>query len=271
MFKNISDNKTNIVYFTSDCQLNCTYCYENLKDVEKSTISLEKLREAADEVIGREVINEQTFFILFGGEPLLEWDKLKYFMDYAVSKKENVQFNIISNGLKFKDDKFVSDYINNVHYKAGKITLDISFDGKGNQERIFHSNKESTTDILYVLSLFKAINMPYRIRYTVHTHNIGVFVDDITNLIDSFNPSRIILGAVTEQIDINIFEHGKAKIIDMWNSQKIKVPICELVCDTCNGCEIHRDNLSLYTSTKQISRTLVSSGEFSDFKKKEKV
>jgi len=270
MIKNISNNKTNIVYFTSDCQLNCTYCYENLKDVRKSTISLEKLREAADEAIDRES-DEQTFFILFGGEPLLEWDKLKYFMDYAVSKKENVQFNIISNGLKFKDDNFVSDYINNVHYKAGRITLDISFDGKGNKERIFHNNKESTSDILYVLALFKLLNMPYRIRYTVHSHNIGIFVDDIINLINSFNPSRIILGAVTDQIDINIFELGKTRILNMWNSQKIKVPICELVCDTCNGCDIQRNDLSLYTSTKQINRALISEGKFSDFKKKEKV
>jgi len=269
------DVKTNIIYFTSGCNLACTYCYEHLKDAERNTISREDLVSLADNTFKREPDNEQTFFILFGGEATLQWDNVEFFMDYAHSKKENVQFNLISNGIKFLDDDFTNRFINNSHYRNGRLSVDISFDGmEGNKDRIYHNGKSSTEDMLQILSKFKLIAIQYRLRYTIHSKNIDHFVSDILKLIKHFSPSRVILGEVTEDlspVQLEMLQDGKNKLLKLWNNQELRVPICTKFnefCDTCNGCSTNRDNLSLYTSDKEVQRPLVSVGLFDDFKYK---
>jgi len=271
--KNNKDIKTNIIYFTSACNLACTYCYEHLKDAEKNTMSREDLIKAADNTFKREPEDQQTFFILFGGEATLRWEDVKFFMDYCYSKKENVQFNMISNGIRFLDDNFTRDYLSNNHYQDGRLALDISFDGmEGNSDRIYPNGKDSSSDMLAILSKFKLIRLQYRLRYTVHLKNLHVFTDDILKIIKHFSPHRVILGVVNEQFGVNedvLYRIGEEKLKTLWNKQELKTPICELFCDTCNGCTIHRDNLSLYTDSKEIQRPLVSTGLFDDFKYKE--
>jgi len=264
--------KTNIIYFTSKCNLACTYCYEHLKDATKHTMSRDDLMVAANKTFAREPEDQQTFFILFGGEATLQWEDVKFFMNYARSKKDNVQFNLISNGIKFLDNDFTRDFINNKHYKDGKLALDISFDGmKGNIDRIYHSGKSSSEDMLTILSKLKVINVQYRLRYTIHQKNLDHFVDDILKIIQHFSPFRVILGEVNEQFneaDIEVLKQGKEELIQLWNSQKLKTPVCELFCDNCNGCEIHRSELSLYIDKKEINKPLVSIGLFDDFEYK---
>jgi len=264
-----SDLKTNIIYFTSSCNLACTYCYEHLMDAEKNTMSREDLMKAADNTFAREPDDEQTFFILFGGEPTTRWEDVKFFMDYARSKKENVQFNMISNGIRFLDNDFTRDYISNRHYKDGKIQLDISFDGmKGNVDRVYHNGKSSSEDMLTILSKLKLISVQYRLRYTIHKKNLDHFVQDILKLIKHFSPHRVILGEVMEQFDdedMKLLETNKKSLLDLWNNQKLLTPVCELFCDTCNGCSIQRDELSLYTDNNEIKRPLVSVKLFDDF------
>jgi len=267
------DIKTNIIYFTSRCNLACTYCYEHLKDAEKNTISREDLVSLADNTFKREPDDEQTFFILFGGEATMQWDNVEFFMDYAYSKKENIRFNLISNGIRFLDDDFTNRFINNSHYRNGRLSIDISFDGmKGNSDRIYHNGKSSTEDMLQILSKLKLIAIQYRLRYTIHSSNIDVFVGDILKLIKYFSPARVVLGEVTEDLSpgqLKMLQAGKDKLLSLWNNQELQVPICTKYnefCDTCNGCSINRDNLSLYTSNKEVQRPLVSEGLFDDFK-----
>jgi len=267
--KETSELKTNIIYFTSRCNLACTYCYEHLKDADKNTMSRNDLMTAADNTFKREPEDQQTFFILFGGEPTTRWDDVKFFMDYARSKKDNVQFNIISNGIKFLDNDFVRDYINNKHYLDGKIELDISFDGmKGNVDRVYHDGKSSSEDMLTVLSKLKLINVQYRLRYTIHKKNLDHFVEDILKIIEHFSPYRVILGEVMEQFDeadMKVLQISKNSLLALWNKQKLLTPICELFCESCNGCSIQRNELSLYVDSNEIKRPLVSVGLFNDF------
>ena len=84
----------NVLYFTNRCNLACTYCYEDLMGRPEQILSKEDIRKSVDEIIAREPADQQTLFVMFGGEVTLQWENALYCMEYAYSKKKNVHFNI---------------------------------------------------------------------------------------------------------------------------------------------------------------------------------
>ena len=77
-------NNVNIIYLTSDCNLACEYCYENLENKEKIVPTKEQLKNNVDIVLEREK-EGQVLLCLFGGEPTLEFESIKFVTDYALS------------------------------------------------------------------------------------------------------------------------------------------------------------------------------------------
>ena len=263
--------KTNIVYFTSTCNLGCTYCFESLDTVKAKHLSRQELIEIADTVINGEPINEQTQFVLFGGEPTLKWDEVIFFMDYCYSKKKNVSFNMVTNGIKFLDDDFFVEVFSNIHYVHNRLWIDISFDGlEGSVDRVYKNGSESAMDLVRILSKIKINNLKYRLRYTIHKKNIHMFVPDIIKAVNSFDPTRVIIGVVSEQLDDTdneLLEKGYQKLKSMWINNTLEVPVCELFCDSCNGCDVNRDH-TVFVSSDAIPKEQVSQGEFNYFEKK---
>jgi sulfatase maturation enzyme AslB (radical SAM superfamily) len=264
----------NIVYFTTACNLGCTYCYEDLPNVKPKIMTREELRKVADETLERENPNEQTLFVLFGGEPTLEMENVYYFMDYVYSKKKNVQFNMTSNGIKFLDDDFFNTYINNKHYKDGRISLDISYDGKyGNFRRIYKDGQESTDDVVEVLKKFSKQNVKYRIRTTVTTYNINNLVEEIVSY-SMFNPQRVILSVDWNGFnDVNLLNKQldfiKNRLSDLWNNKKITYPVCNMVCETCDGCPQPKSMIFDYAPNTEVKlRKKESNKIFNTFERK---
>lgn len=264
----IEPTEPNIIFFNSFCNLNCTYCYEELNTVESKHLTKLEIVKAINEVVKTEDKEKQSVFVLFGGEPTLSWYNVRYFMDYAYNQKKNVHFNMVTNGVKFYDDEFYDEYFKNEHVKAGRLSLDISFDGKGNDERVFHDGKKSTITMLHVLSKLKFNSIQYRIRYTINTLNYSIFEDDIQDIIRRFEPSRIILNTTNDftENQFKAIARKKQELIDRWNYQVIKIPICELVCSTCNGCSIG-GTANLFAPEKEKEK---ASDKFESFNKKGK-
>jgi uncharacterized protein len=245
------NNGINIVYFTTQCNMACTYCYEELMNVKPKIMSKDELKEIAEKTIEREDDNNQTLFVLFGGEPTLQWDNVKFFMDYAYSLKKNVHFNMTSNGIKFLDDDFFNDYKENFFVKKQKISLDISFDGlSGNTQRIYHNGKQTVDDVIEVLKKFNEHNLPFRIRTTVNKDNLYNLIDEI-NYMKQFNPKRVILSMdwrgmekeySRQDIDKKLNE-VKSFFVNEWMNGDITFPICEWFCEICDGCSITKSQI----------------------------
>jgi len=269
--------RTNIIYFTTKCNLGCTYCYESLDEINGVDTTQEELYKIADEAIEREPEDSQTFFELFGGEPTLVWDNVEKFMDYAYSKKKNIRFEMITNGIKFKDIDFIERVYNNKHVKEKRVSISISFDGwNGNVDRIYRNGKQSREDVLEALSNLSYLSLPFRIRYTIHKKNINTIVEDIELIIKNFHPQRIITSEVSNQFDKNDFK----KIYDAyqelrykWNNNEIEIPICNIFCDTCDGCSITRNKLQYYLKDEIVTkdtRTINGFDGFNTYKKEDK-
>jgi len=270
----IENSGVNVIYFTNKCNLACTYCYEDLADRPPQILTKEDIRRTIDEILARENPNEQTLFVMFGGEVTLEWENAKYFMEYAYSKKENVHFNIESNGIKFLKDSFLKDYKNLKYNKLGLISLDISFDGIGNGERVTHNGKSSTPLMLKIFNRLNKTSIPFRLRYTIQSSNINNLHNDITLLAKTFTPLRIITSVAWSNLstsDIQLLDEHKESLRKDWIDGDLNIPVCELFCDMCNGCDNRKELKTYFTDEGNVTtyKNHESIPEFHDFKDKE--
>mgnify|MGYP001221651791 CR=1 FL=1 len=263
----------NTLYFTNRCNLACTYCYEVLDSVEKQVMAKDKIEESIHEVISREPIDKQTTFVLFGGEPLLEWDNVQHAMQYAYSLKKNISFLLITNGILLLDKKILLSVANNFFYRKKILTIEISFDGIGNTERIYKNGEQSTDKVLSVFNILKANNMPFNIRYTINKNNVISFKEDILSLIEIFNPTRLVTSiaySVLNKYEIKKIEIFKIELFKLWNEGKITTPICSFFCDNCDGCSSTKENKSYFSNDGNIRHMKMTENHelFNDFKKK---
>jgi sulfatase maturation enzyme AslB (radical SAM superfamily) len=271
--KVIENSAVNTLYLTNQCNLACTYCYEDLANKEKEKLSYEQLKKNIDLVFERENDDAQTLFILFGGEPTLVWDKCKYAVEYALSKKENCHFNMITNGIKFLDNEFAKEFKN---YKYNKyISLDVSFDGSGNSERIYHSGKKSSDDMIKVFEQFRKYKMKWRLRYTINKENVDNIVEDLIELYVKYKPERLITSVAWTTLknsDTKKISIAKEKLRLLWQNNMISSPVCDMFCDICDGCSNTLDYKAYYNEDGEvrIDKNNKSVGKFNDFKEKRK-
>ena len=113
---------------TTACNLRCPYCYIGQGACQtKATISNETLEDALDLIAmwgltqpkGKQQATECNFY---GGEPLLAFDQLRYFVEGAKARGYKLRYCVISNGTIDKPD--IVDYC-----KHNGIKVQRSLDG----------------------------------------------------------------------------------------------------------------------------------------------
>lgn len=263
----------NVLYFTNKCNLACTYCYEDLPGRPAQILTREQIEKSIDAIIEREDPNHQTLIVLFGGEPTLEWDNVCYAMDYAWKKKSNIHFNMTTNGIKYLSQEFIDMTKNNFFYKRGFLSIDISFDGIGNHDRIFKNGKDSTSSMLQVFKKLNENGIKYRIRYTIQRWNIRKLYEDMSLIIRTFQPSRLITSVAWDtltQRDIERLNEVKERLRDDWINKRISTPVCELFCDMCSGCGERKELKTYFTDEGNVTTygNYENAPKFHDFKEK---
>lgn len=265
----------NVMYLTNKCNLACTYCYEDLSGRPSQLQTKQNIKDHIDEILLRERDpTQQTLILLFGGEATLEWENCKYLMEYAYSKKKNIHFQLTTNGIKFLSNKFLEEYANNYFVKKKLLSIDISFDGVGNRERVYHNGMKTANDVIKVFRKLNERGVSWRLRYTFHNLNIHAAYEDISKLAKVFKPDRIITSIAWDTLNSDqIQELVKVKDLlrDDWINNRIDIPVCELFCDTCDGCGVKKESVQLFTDEGNIKERKwnENDGEFSDFHEKE--
>jgi len=264
----------NVLYFTNKCNLACTYCYEDLPGRPPQILTKEDIVKHVDAILAREDPNSQTLIVLFGGEPTLEWENVCFAMDYAFSKKRNVHFNMTTNGIKYLSQNFIDETMNNFFYKKGLLSIDVSFDGVGNKDRVYHNGMDSTKSMIEVFTNLVKNKFRYRMRYTIHKFNINHVYKDMTKLIKTFNPERMITSVAWDTLspkDIEKLTEIKNQLRNDWINKAVSVPVCELFCDMCNGCGERKELKTYFTDEGNVTTygNYENSPKFHDFKDKE--
>ena len=272
----ISGSGVNVLYFTNKCNLACTYCYEDLPGRPPQILSKEDIVKSVDKILEREDPNQQTLIVLFGGEPTLEWENVCFAMDYAYSKKKNVHFNMTTNGIKYLSQDFIDLTKSNFFYKKKLLSIDVSFDGVGNKDRVFHNGMESTPFMVKIFKKLLENNFRFRIRYTIHKLNIRRSYEDITKIIQTFKPERLITSVAWDTLgekDLKLLDTIKENLRVDWINNDIQSPVCSLFCDICDGCSIRKEIKTYFTDEGNVTThfNIESSPKFRDFKEKELV
>lgn len=135
------------------CNLKCTYCFlENEYGNWKNLImSQEVAKKAIDEFLShtQAVGIVKPTIMLYGGEPLLNWEVVKYSVKYAYSQNRNVEFSIVTNGTFINDD--IAEFFKNYNIK-----ISISIDGYKDitdKNRIFKNNLSKSVYDLVMKSI----------------------------------------------------------------------------------------------------------------------
>ena len=86
------------IYITEICNLNCEYCYVDLKKKEYDGFQY-------NEFIKRVNLIDFDFIKFLWWEPLLKYNEIKKIINSSLEKKNNLKFSIITNGLLITSEK----------------------------------------------------------------------------------------------------------------------------------------------------------------------
>ena len=164
------------IFLTQECNLQCSYCYIQKKAITMSTQTAEK---AIDFVFNRAKSFKETINIgWFGGEPLLEFERLKEFT--LLTKKhpsyspDNVVFCLVSNGTIFDDE--IGEF-----FKENGIIYGISCDGPAvvqNKFRKFRNGQGTSKSVERTILranhllghiMVNAVYSPFTLRFLPET------------------------------------------------------------------------------------------------------
>ena len=171
-----------------------------------------------------------------------------------------------------KDD-FILDYKKLKYNILGLTSLDISFDGVGNGERVTHNGKPSTPFMLKIFKKLNDYNVPFRLRYTMHSGNIHNLYEDIKLISKSIKPKRIITSVAWSTLSnemLELLKVAKENLRQDWFNGEITIPVCELFCDACDGCGTRKDIKTYFTDEGNVTtyKNNEIAPKFNDFKEK---
>jgi len=195
---NITNISLNITY---DCNLRCKYCYagENQYLCTPEVMDKETARDAMIFLIkymGNEQYGNITFF---GGEPLLNFDTMKFMVELAPEAKrrynKNISFTVVTNGTLLNRE------INEFLIK-NSIATQISFDGIPeiqNKMRPLPNKKGSSKIILPKIKEFMKAGGRPNIRATLTAYNMDI--SRLVKYMHSLGFSQILLDPVIADKD----------------------------------------------------------------------
>ena len=274
----MGDLKTNILYITTKCNLDCDYCYErdarNSDGFVHKTITNEEIDFFVNEVCEREK-GFRSSVVIFGGEPMLYPDKVKYLIDKFIEKKVKssvVNFDLITNGTTITEPiaAFFAEYQKLLKSHGSSLQVEISYDGIGQKRRVYYSGKDSTPVLNETFNKLNSAGVKFAISYTVHSLNINNVVKDLLYCIIKLNTTKIVLRQAKQELeeaghDVDKFnEYLLPRIEAIFN--KYKVPICEYACRVCGNCsKTLLDNNYYVPSSGQLKIDAYTQKQFDHF------
>lgn len=152
-----------IFNITDDCNLRCEYCkfsgnYNGTKKLRKKGMSYDIIDKSID-FIKRYYKNQTTLMIgFYGGEPLLEYKKMKYIINKVRGVYKNVRFSLSTNGLLLSDEKIS-------FFEKNNVSIKISIDGPENIHNRYRRTIKNSPSFSIIENKLKSIKEKYESYY----------------------------------------------------------------------------------------------------------
>lgn len=248
----VPKNKVNVMYITTICNLGCSYCYEKDKSSLK-TASKAQIEEFFSEIAKREQGLVSTV-VLMGGEPYMVMPRTEFALEYANSLNHSFAISLVTNGTYIK--MYDKAYYDNLMKKI--VTLEISYDGSGQDRRIYSFTGISSRPVVEdSLRYLQSINIPFKISYTVHKDNVHNLLKDMVYIMEVFRPKQIKWSiAYQELTDMGLDGEKMKKDFYPYAEylfHKYGIAICDVSCPVCKSCKKENFEGNAYLSpTKGI-------------------
>ncbi|WP_286231889.1 radical SAM/SPASM domain-containing protein [Neobacillus mesonae] len=120
--------KTLVFHLVNECNLRCTYCYADGGEygAPQKYMSQQTAKQAVDYLLEHSYHEKSVTIVLFGGEPFLNWDVLRFIVEYSSEEAEKrgkkVSYSLTTNGtlLSQKKVEFLNKY---------SVGVSVSMDG----------------------------------------------------------------------------------------------------------------------------------------------
>ena len=254
----MSEQRTNVLYLTTECNLSCLYCYEHLKkqegDFEDFTVTKKQIDDFVTELELQEGDINNTTVVVMGGEPTLALEEFDYLctkLNESGEKLEKTYYGCFTtNGVKMYTEKGyneIMDLIKKHRTKHIQLELEISYDRSAHDQRIYHNGKSSREHVETVLKRLNKEKSEFCISCTVTEKNWDILLEEAIYMLEE-NPycTKLSFSFAYELLD-NYFqkpyfgeqikEEYMAPMRELY--LKYKVPICGLACGEgyCELCD----------------------------------
>lgn len=229
------------IFFTNKCNMNCSYCYE--KNKKEQSMDRDTINEVIDFIVQQHNINqnEKVTIVTHGGEPLLEFENIKYLIEKLNTKVNNIHYIITTNATILTDTMI--DYIIK-HFSEISISID-GIEKAHDANRVF-PNGQGTYSTVYpnVKKILTKYNV--KARMTINPQTTPYLFENIKHLLNigfrNIVPVPDMYCNYWTEADINaLFEQGKM-IIDyiknyphITNIGMINDALSKLANAPCNG------------------------------------
>lgn len=167
---------------TNKCNLNCSYCYEKHKG--KSAMTKEVAMDAIDSFTENAESNTRLDLSFHGGEPLLEFEIIKYATEYLKEKsslkKLDPHFGITTNGTLVTPE--IAQY-----FKENNFRVKVSLDGKEETHNLHRKTIDSHDTYNKVVKAAYLLNeneCDLSIRMTITPETVDSFVENVQWLLE---------------------------------------------------------------------------------------
>jgi len=209
-----------ILEVTESCNLRCKYCaYSGLYKYQRPHLNIMMSRETAKKAVDwflgiSEKAEIERAITFYGGEPLLNFDLIKWVVDYIKEKGLKVHHAMTTNGTLLGDSKIVNFLIDN------EVDILVSLDGPADVHdecRVFASGG-GTHDVIMknMKKIYEADKDYYnkRVRYTA-TLPYASRVEKTLNFMEQDHgfPLSFMRVGLIDQVDTDFYEvYGREKL-----------------------------------------------------------
>jgi uncharacterized protein len=174
-YRNTFKRKTIMLMITYQCNLDCVYCYEKGKRSNK-TMSIETAKETIEKAfVENETVCEEIEFDFMGGEPLLEFGKIKEIAEWMWSRNWSKPYILYAttNGTLLNEEMkaWLTKY-------RERIVLGLSYDGNPEMQNQNRTLSAPKIDLDYYITTW-----PFQpLKMTISKETVRNIYEGITYL-----------------------------------------------------------------------------------------
>lgn len=248
------EQRTNVIYLNTDCNLRCEYCYEaNSRNglPDQADCTPDDIDNFLNEISIREKGRVSTIVIM-GGEPFLRFKLIQYTILKAASmnKEGGWGISLVTNGTFFRNDniiKMLKDLIKFGKLCGVSISLEVSFDVSGQYRRKWPDGANSKKVVEQGLQNLIKFEVPFKISYVAHSGNYKNLVEDCIYVLEKYPLPyhyRMTVGYAYEDLDKELGPEAGHRLKEWFKPyahylfELYKVPICGNTCEVCGQCGV---------------------------------